>query len=120
MDGRNDTPEIWRYTGGKATPSVEWRYAFVEGQYPYNVVEYKYIRNAAGKMVLALDENNEPVYRYPSGEFGNYHIKVTDTEIQVWVKDKKGDYMVDSFSRTDADFGGGYAGYVGSAGYVND
>lgn len=120
MDGRNDTPEIWRYTGGKAAPSVEWRYAFVEGQYPYNVVEYKYIRNAAGKMVLALDENNEPVYRYPSGEFGNYHIKVTDTEIQVWVKDKKGDYMVDSFSRTDADFGGGYAGYVGSAGYVND
>lgn len=117
MDGRNDTPRIWRYTNGKASPDVEWRYAFVEADYPYNVVEYKYIRNSSGKMVLAY-ENGEPVYRYPTGEFGNYHIKVTDTEIQVWVKDAKGDYKIDSISRTDADFGGSYAGYTGAAGYV--
>lgn len=118
MDGRADTPRIWRYTNGKATPKVEWKYAFVEAAYPYNVVEYKYISDVNGKMVQAY-ENGEAVYRYPTGEFGNYHIKVTDTEIQVWIKDAKGDYMIDSVSRVNADFGGGYAGYVGAAGYVD-
>lgn len=118
MDGRADTPRIFRYTGGKATPKVEWKYAFVEAAYPYHVVEYKYISDVDGKMVLAY-ENDEPVYRYPTGEFGNYNIKVTDTEIQVWVKDANKDYMIDSISRVDADFGGGYAGYVGAAGYVD-
>lgn len=119
MDGRNDTPKIWRYTNGKASPSVEWRYAFVEAEYPYNVVEYKFIRNNDGKMIQAY-ENGQPVFRYPTGEFGNYHIKVTDTEIQVWVKDAKGDYKIDSISRVNADFGSGYAGYTNAAGFVAD
>lgn len=61
MDGHNDTPRIFRYTGGKATP-----------------------------------------------------------EVQCWIRDKNGDYMIDSISRTDADFGDWYAGYVNAAGYVNN
>lgn len=119
-DGHNDTPRIFRYTGGKATPEVQWRYAFVEADYPYNIVEYKYIRGNDGKMVQAFDASGCPVYRYPTGEHGNTYFKVTDTEVQCWIRDKKGDYMIDSISRTDADFGDWYAGYVNAAGYVNN
>lgn len=119
MDGHNDTPRIWRYTGGKATPDVEWKYAFVEADYPFNVVEFKYIRGNDGKMILAYDEDGLPVYRYPTGEFGNGYIKVTDTEIQFRVKDDKGDYLVESINRTDADFGGGYEGYTPMGGYIS-
>lgn len=118
MDGRNDTPRIWRYTGGKATPDVEWRYQFVEADYPFNVVEFKYIRGNDGKMIPAYDETGTPVYRYPSGQFGNSYIKVTDTEIQMWVRDAKGDYMTGSIRRTDSDFGNGYAGYINAGGFI--
>ena len=55
-------------TNGKATPDVQWKYAFVEADYPYNIVEYKYIRNVDGKMIQAFDENSSPIYRYPTGE----------------------------------------------------
>ena len=103
-DGHNDTPRIFCYTGGKATPDVE----------------YKYIRGNDGKMVQAFDASGCPVYRYPTGEHGNTYFKVTDTEVQCWIRDKKGDYMIDSISRTDADFGDWYAGYVNAAGYVNN
>lgn len=120
MDGHNDTPRIFRYTGGKATPEVQWKYAFVEADYPYNIVEYKYIRGNDGKMVQAFDASGCPVYRYPTGEHGNTYFKVTDTEVQCWIRDKKGDYMIDAISRTDADFGDWYAGYVNAAGYVNN
>ena len=118
MDGRADTPRIYRYTGGKATPDVEWRYAFVEAAYPFNVVEFKYIRDNNGKMVQAF-ENDEPIYRYPSGEFGNSYFKITDTEIQYWVKDATGDYMVDSINRADANYGDYYAGYTSAAGFTS-
>ncbi|MDD6734985.1 MAG: hypothetical protein PUE13_01580 [Clostridiales bacterium] len=120
MDGRNDTPRIYRFTGGKATPDVEWKYAFVEADYPYNIVEYKFIRGNDGKMVQAYDENGVPEHRYPSGEFGNSYFKVTDTEVQYWIRDTKGDRMVDSISRTDSDFGNWYEGYINAAGYVTE
>ncbi len=120
MDGHNDTPRIYRYTGGKATPDVQWKYAFVEADYPYNIVEYKYIRGNDGKMIQAFDENGCAVYRYPTGMYGNTYFKVTDTEVQCWVRDTKGDYMIGSINRADSDFGDWYAGYVNAAGYVNN
>lgn len=118
MDGRADTPRIYRRTGGKASPDIEWRYAFVEADYPFNVVEYKFIRDNDGKMVQAFDENGVPEFRYPSGEFGNSYFKVTDTEIQYWIKDAKGDRMVESISRNDSDFGSWYEGYMNGGAYV--
>ena len=118
MDGHNDTPRIYRYTGGKANPQTQWKYAFVEADYPYNIVEYKYIIGNDGKWHQAFDENGEAVYRYPTGDFGRSYFKVTDTEIQYWVKDAKGDYMLDSINRANADFGNWYEGYVNAAGYV--
>lgn len=119
MDGRNDTPKIWRYTGGKATPDVEWRYAFPEASYPFNIVEVKFIRGNDGKMILGLDENDNIVYRIPTGEYANSFFKVTDTEIQFWIRDEKGDHFIESISRTAADFGGGYYGYTNAAGLVS-
>ncbi len=68
----------------------------------------------------AAKQLRSPVYSYPTGEHGNTYFKVTDTEVQCWIRDKKGDYMIDSISRTDADFGDWYAGYVNAAGYVNN
>lgn len=111
FDGRNDLPRIWRYTGGKATPTVEWKYAFAEKDYPYNVVEQKYVD---GKPAI---ENGEPVYRIPTGEYANDYIKVTETEIQQWLKDEVNNVKIHSESRvgpTD----GYYAGYMGGASFI--
>ena len=119
MDGHNDTPRIYRYTWGKANPDVKWKFAFVESAYPYNIVEYKYIKGNDGKWVQAFDEDGNPEYRYPTGDFGRSYFKVTDTEIQYWVRtEDNGDYLLDSISRVDADFGDWYEGYVNAAGYV--
>ncbi len=119
LDGRADTPRVFRYTGGKATPRVEWKYAFVESAYPYNIVEYKWLVGNDGKMMLATDDAGNPIYRYPTGEYGNTFFKVTDTEVQYWIRDAKGDRMVDSIKRNDGDFEGWYAGYTSTAGYVS-
>lgn len=120
MDGRNDTPKIWRYTGGKADPYVEWRYAFPEEEYPFNVVEQKYIKGNDGKMIPGLDAFDNYCYRIPTGKMGNEFIKVTDTEIQFYIRDEKGDHLLSTktINRVDSDFGGGFAGYVGASGYV--
>lgn len=118
MDGSNDTPEIWRYTGGKATPDVEWRYAFTEAAAPHAIVEFKYIRDNDGDMVLAYDRDGVVEYRYPTGEFGNCFFKVTDTKVQVWVKSEVGEALLYEYDRANFDFGDYYAGYTNAAGYV--
>lgn len=127
FDGRGDTPVIWRYTGGKATPKVEWKYAFSEAaapgalldyiddrfagsdsSAPWNVIEFKYID---GK--IALDENGYPIYRVPTGEYANIYVKVTPTEIQYWLKDDVKDVMLCSINRTSTT--GSYIGYAPGA-----
>ncbi|MBO5059653.1 MAG: hypothetical protein J6C82_01900 [Clostridia bacterium] len=114
FDGRNDLPRVYRFTDGKASPKVEWKYQWSEREYPYNVIEFKYVD---GKQ--AFDLNGEPVYRVPTGEFGNIYFKTTNTEIQLWIKDARGgDVMVEAFSRVDGDFGGGLAGYAPASNYV--
>lgn len=115
FDGHNDLPRIYRYTGGKATPSVEWKYVFAEKAYPYNVIEYKYVD---GK--LAIDEvTGEPIYRIPTGEFANVYHKVTATEVQTWLKDANADVMIGSVSRVDHDLGS-YSAYVPGANVVTN
>ena len=119
LDGHNDTPRVFRYTGGVATPDVAWNFAFAEAAYPYQVVEYKYLKNNEGKWMLAVDGNGLPIWRYaPVSEMGRTYLKVTDTHVECWVKDDDGDRMVAKKSRVDADFGDWYAGFVGAAGYV--
>lgn len=124
FDGRNDTPRIFRYLGhpeftpdlpvSKAMPKVEWKYAFSEADKPYNVIEVKYLD---GKM--AYDENTGLPYYRTTGEFGNMYTKVTDNEIQWWVKDERGgDKMIYSICRTDANYGGFATGYTNGNGFV--
>lgn len=114
LDGSNDLPRVFRYTDGKASPKVEWKYQWAEAAYPYNVIEFKYVD---GKQ--AFDMNGNPIYRIPTGEYGNIYFKTTATEIQLWVKDGRGgDDMIWSTSRVDANFGGGFGGFAPAAGYV--
>jgi len=125
FDGRNDTPRVFRYLGhpeftpnipvSKATPKVEWRYAFSEADKPYNVIEVKYLD---GKM--AYDENTGLPHYRKTGEFGNMYVKVTDNEIQWWVKDERGgDEKVGSISRTDANYGGFATGFTSGTTFVD-
>ena len=114
FDGRNDLPRVYRFTGGKANPKVEWKYQWSEKDYPYNVIEFKYVD---GKQAFDLAGN--PIYRVPTGEYGNIYFKTTATEIQLWVKDARGgNTMIDSFSKVDGYFGGGLAGFVPATGYA--
>lgn len=53
---RTHIPYIFRYTGGCATPSVEWKYSFTEAAYPHAIIEQ-----------LFLDGKETEYYRY-SGE----------------------------------------------------
>ena len=113
FDGRNDLPYIFRYTGGKASPKVEWRYQWPEAAYPYNMVEFKYLDGR-----LALNADGTPVSRFPTGEFANAYVKTTDTMIQFWLEDTKGNnFMVNEVSRVENDYGYG-AGYVPGAGFA--
>ncbi len=118
MDGSKGTPEIWRYTGGKAIPDVEWRYAFTEADWPHRIVEFKYIRDNDGDMVLAFDRDGVVEFRYPTGDFGSCYIKVTDTMVQCWVKSDVGEELLYEVPRAGFDFGSGFAGYVNAAGYI--
>ena len=102
LDGRNETPRIVRLTGGKATPNVTWKYAFAEAEYPYSIVEQKFVNGEA-----IYDANGNPIYRIPTGEFANSTIKVTSTDVEIWLKDARGgSYLVKSIPR--------YTGVVGS------
>lgn len=120
-----ELPVIYRYTGGKATPVVEWRYAFSEAndpaavmqlsndfpvgavipvdQLPFKVVEYKFID---GK--LAYDwATKAPIYRY-NQEYANVYVKITPTEVQFWLKDAVQDVLLCAYNR-----GGKYGFYDG-------
>ena len=123
FDGRNDLPRIWRYTGGKATPNVEWKYAFPEadlpqivmagGISPFDIIEFKYVN---GK--LAIDEvTGEPIYRV-TDEYANVYVKTTDKEIQYWIKDDVTNAEMQMFSVPRTSTTGSYGGYVGGATFI--
>ena len=46
-DGSLDTPVVFRYNGGLADPTVEWKYAFVEAAYPHEIIVEKYVDGKA-------------------------------------------------------------------------
>lgn len=114
FDGRNDLPRVYRYTGGKASPKVEWKYQWSEEVHPHQVIERKYLDGQPASYM-----NGDPIYRIPTGEFGNVYTKVTDTEIQHWLKDERGgDVMIGVTSKVDAYYGGVAEGFVPASGYV--
>ncbi len=41
--GKSKLPYIWRYTGGCADPKIEWKIAFAEAEYPYEIYEQKFV-----------------------------------------------------------------------------
>ncbi len=94
MDGSNGKDRIFRYTGGKASPKITWKFAFFQNakdssgnilQNIYEVVERKYVDGVA-----AVDVNNNPIYRIPTGEYGNTYYVLNGNMIECWVKDKAG------------------------------
>lgn len=56
-------PYIYRYTGGYASPKVEWKLDGVEAVWPHAAYERKYLTDANGKVVVTDD------LRY-NGEYG--------------------------------------------------
>lgn len=112
LDGRNDTPRIYRKTGGKATPNVEWRYLSWQAMNDLDVtdaydlgvldiVEWKYIDGRP-----AYHADGTPVLRVPTGEYANCYIYVTDKEIQVWRETGRGaDEFVYAVDRTSHPLG---------------
>ncbi|MBR1969743.1 MAG: hypothetical protein IKA17_05260 [Clostridia bacterium] len=94
LDGTNGKDMIFRYTGGKASPKITWKFAFFQNAKDangniidsvYEVVERKYVDGVA-----AVDANNNPVYRVPTGEYGNTYFKLNGNMIEYWVVDKAG------------------------------
>ncbi len=94
LDGTNGKDRVLRYTGGKASPKVEWKFAFFQNakdangnliENIYEVVETKYVDG-----VKAVDLNGQPIYRVPTGEYGNTYFKLNGNKIEYWVVDAKG------------------------------
>ena len=66
-------PYIFRYTGGTASPKVEWKFSFVEAAYPYAVYEEKFV-NGVGTGELAHNGEfgklvGEAIYNYLTGKY---------------------------------------------------
>lgn len=94
LDGTNGKDKVLRYTGGKATPKVTWKFEFFQNMIGedgnskpgvYEVVEKKYVDGVA-----AVDKNGNPIYRVPTGEYGNTFFKVNGNIVEYWVVDKAG------------------------------
>ncbi len=94
LDGTDGKDRILRYTGGKASPKITWKFAFFQNakdangnivENVYEVVEQKYVNG-----VVAVDVNNNPIYRVPTGEYGNTYFKLNGNMIEYWVVDKAG------------------------------
>ena len=116
-DGTGDKPYIYRYTGGKASPKIEWRYlswdatnelGLVTDNGPLDILEWKFVD---GKP--AFHEDGTPIVRIPTGEYANCYIKVTDTEIQLWRETgRAADEFITAVSRVDHPLGEFLDAYV--------
>lgn len=123
LDGKNGKDRILRYTGGKASPSVTWKFAFFQnaienGQIVpnvYEVVERKYVNGVA-----AVDANDNPIYRVPTGEYGNTYFKLNGNFVEYWVVDKAGNRtLLNKFENWSGNLGGLIDGYVSGSINVN-
>ncbi len=117
MDGSCGKDRILRYTGGKASPSVTWKFAFFQNSIDesgnidnsvYEVVERKYIDG-----VPAVDEYNQPIYRVPTGEYGNTYFKLNGNFIEKWITDDSGNKIkVATYENWGGSLGGLISGYI--------
>lgn len=117
MDGQNGKDRIYRYTGGKASPAITWKFAFFQNAKDaygnidptvYEVVERKYVDG-----VPAVDAFNNPIYRVPTGEFGNTYFKLNGNWIEYWVADKAGNMtMLGKVENYTGNLGGLINAYV--------
>lgn len=112
LDGKDGRERIVRYTGGKASPVITWKFAFFQNatdEYGnilpnvYEVVERKYVDGVPG-----VDADKNPIYRVPTGEYGNTYFVVKADEIEYWVLDDNGNStLLNKFPK--------YQGYVNGA-----
>ncbi len=135
-DGSNDTPRIWRKSGGVATPDVEWKFitwAMLQNEFdteellgsgisaadyygltPYDIVEWKHVNN-----IPVLNEDGAPVLRIPTGEYAKGYVVVTDTEYQIWRETNRGaDELIESYNRVDHDLGSSFGNISGTVGFT--
>lgn len=94
LDGSNGKDRVYRYTGGKASPKITWKFAFFQNAKDasgkqidnvYEVVERKYVDG-----IEAVDAYGNPIYRVPTGEYGNTYFVLNGKTIEYWVVDKAG------------------------------
>lgn len=124
LDGTNGKDRILRYTGGKASPSITWKFEFFQnaidenGQIVpnvYEVVERKYVNGVA-----AVDAYNNPIYRVPTGEYGNTYFRLNGNIIEYWVTDKTGNKIIlNTFENWSGNLGGLIDGYTGGTIHCN-
>ncbi len=112
--------KIVRYTGGKATPKVTWKFAFFQNAKDkdgtiipdvYEVVEQKFIDGKPGMDGTVTDENGNvignPIYRIPVGKYGNTYFKLNGSKIEYWVVDSDGNKaLLESYDNVTGNLGG--------------
>ncbi len=122
-DGVADRDTVLRYTGGTASPAVTWEFDHFQakavydgaGNYInniYEVVERKYIDGVA-----AVTADGNPIYRIPTGTYGNTYFVVKGNVIEYWVVDGNGNKtLLNVFDKYD----GTIPGTVTDGVYVYD
>lgn len=124
LDGNAGKDRVLRYTGGKETPNVNWKFAFFQKakddngnllENVYEVVEQKYVDGVA-----AFDKNGSPIYRVPTGEYGNTYFKFNGNTIEYWVVDDNGHKtLLKKIENWTGNLGGLIEAYVSGALYLN-
>ena len=112
--------KIIRYTGGKATPNITWKFAFfrkaidkdgTEIPNVYEVVEQKFVNGQPGYDGFVTDKNGNvvgnPIYRIPTGRYGNTYFKLNGNKIELWVTDEYGNKgILETFENKTGNLGG--------------
>lgn len=62
--GKSKLPYIWRYTGGVSQPKVEWKLAFAEAAYPYEIYEEKFVNGIATGVYRSTGEYANDVVKF--------------------------------------------------------
>jgi len=82
---RTRKPYIFRYTGGCASPKVEWKYAFTEAAYPHALYEQLYLdgqpalHNDGSAIIRPTGENAESIPSLDYRASGPRYYKVNIT-----------------------------------------
>jgi len=122
LDGTNGKDRVLRYTGGKATPKITWKFEFFQNakdnngniiENVYEVVESKYVDG-----VKAVDANNNSIYRVPTGEYGNTYFKLNGNIIEYWVVDRAGNKtLLNKIENWTGNLGGLIESYISGSLY---